>query len=147
MENNETINNIKQAFELKEQKYYKPAIEMLYKALETENDNIEILYQIGDLYFLMSNYERAQQYIDKALSINSSHEPSLKLSCNIKERLGDLDSALSITQKIFESNPGKNNLYELIKILLIVAAENNRTSEYRVGLQIRREGFRGPASR
>ena len=43
MENTETINYIKQAFELKEQKYYKPAIEMLYKALETENDNIEIL--------------------------------------------------------------------------------------------------------
>ena len=33
---------------------------------------------------------------------------------------------------------------ELIKILLIFAAENNRASEYRVGLQFRREGFRGP---
>ena len=33
---------------------------------------------------------------------------------------------------------------ELIKILLIFASENNRASEYRVGLQIRREGFRGP---
>ena len=37
MENNEAINFIKQAFDLKEQKYYKPAIEMLYKALEIEN--------------------------------------------------------------------------------------------------------------
>jgi hypothetical protein len=26
----------------------------------------------------------------------------------------------------------------------IFAAENNRASEYRVGLQFRREGFRGP---
>ena len=33
---------------------------------------------------------------------------------------------------------------ERIDIFHIFAAENNRASEYRVGLQFRREGFRGP---
>ena len=33
---------------------------------------------------------------------------------------------------------------ERIDIFPIFAAENNRASEYRVGLQFRREGFRGP---
>ena len=69
MENTQSLQYIKQAFELKEQKYYKPAIEMLYKALEVENDNIEILYQIGELYFLINNYTRALQYLEKVLSI------------------------------------------------------------------------------
>lgn len=61
MQDNEVINYIKRAFELKSQECYKQAIEMLYKALETESDNVEILYQIAELYFLLHNYDRAEQ--------------------------------------------------------------------------------------
>ena len=76
MENNESIEYIKQAFELKEQKYYKPAIEMLYKALEIENDNPEILYQTGELYFLLNDYERALKYLEKVQNIVADHKQS-----------------------------------------------------------------------
>ena len=38
----ETLEYIQKAFELKSQNCYKQAIEMLYKALEIENDNTEI---------------------------------------------------------------------------------------------------------
>ena len=58
----ETIEYIKQAFELKSQQCYKQAIEMLYKALEIENNNLEILFQLGELYFLLNNFARSQQY-------------------------------------------------------------------------------------
>ena len=54
----ETIEYIKQAFELKSQQCYKQAIEMLYKALEIENNNLEILFQLGELYFLLNNLLR-----------------------------------------------------------------------------------------
>jgi len=118
MENTQSLQYIKQAFELKEQKYYKPAIEMLYKALEIENDNIEILYQIGELYFLINNYTRALQYLDKVLSINPKHVESLKLTRTIKERQDDLDSVLKISQQLFDENPNSDNLKSLIKILI-----------------------------
>ncbi|HCB11499.1 MAG TPA: hypothetical protein DEO94_05110 [Cyanobacteria bacterium UBA11991] len=118
MENKDTIEYIKQAFELKEQKYYKPAIEMLYKAIETENDNIEILYQIAELYFLMNNYERSLQYLDKVLSINPGHESSLCLLSKVKERMGNLDEALSAASKLYGINKNKTNLKNLVKILL-----------------------------
>lgn len=118
MNENEAVNYIKQAFELREQKYYKPAIEMLYKALEIENDNTEILYQIGDLYFVMNNYERALQYLEKALSTNSNHQPCLKLICKIKKRTGDYDTALSIAQKLFENDKNSKNLKRLITLLI-----------------------------
>ena len=39
----ETIEFIKQAFDLKSQKCYKQAIEMLYKALELENEKLALL--------------------------------------------------------------------------------------------------------
>lgn len=118
MEENTVLDYIKQAFELREQQYYKPAIEMLYKALEIENDNVEILCQIGELYFIMNNYERALQYLEKALVLNSSHELSQKLVYKIKERMGDFDSALSVAQKLFDENKNGENLKRLIEILL-----------------------------
>ena len=118
MENTQSLQYIKQAFELKNQKYYKPAIEMLYKALELENDNIEILYQIGELYFLMNNYTRALQYLEKVQSINPTHIDSLKLTRTIKERQNELDKVLDISEKLFNDNPNSENLKELVKILV-----------------------------
>ena len=117
MEEKQSLQYIKQAFELREQKYYKPAIELLYKALELENDNIEILFQIGELYFLITNYTRAIQYLEKVLTINPNHPASLKLTRTIKERQGNLNDVLEISQQLFENNPNSDNLKELIKIL------------------------------
>ena len=49
--NNEILTYITQSFDLKRQGYYKQAIEMLYKALAIEGNNVEILSQLADLYF------------------------------------------------------------------------------------------------
>ena len=76
-ENEEIINYIKRAFELKSQECYKQAIEMLYKALSIEPDNIEILYQTGELYFLLHNYPRAIQYPERILAQEPEHISSL----------------------------------------------------------------------
>jgi tetratricopeptide (TPR) repeat protein len=118
MENTQTIEYIKQAFELKESKMYKLAIEMLYKALEIETDNLEILFQIGELYFLMNNYSRAIQYIEKVLQKNPSHENSLKLMITIKERQDNLDEVLKLSQTLFDNFKSSENLKILIKILI-----------------------------
>ena len=84
MEDTQTIDYIKQAFELKETQNFKPAIEMLYKALELENDNVEILYQIAELYFLLNNYSRASHYLEKIFQLNPNHISALKLTRTIK---------------------------------------------------------------
>ena len=134
MENSECINFIKQAFELKEQGYYKPAIEMLYKALDLENDNIEILYSIGELYFLMNNYERAVQYFEKILLKEPNQENTLRLMVKINERQNNLDRALSFAQNLFDNNKNSKNLQILIKILtklkLFSEIENYAVSEF-----------------
>lgn len=118
MENNEAINFIKQAFDLKEQKYYKPAIEMLYKALEIENDNVEILYQIGELYFLLNNMQRAVQYLDKVRSIFPNHENTYRLTYDICMRSGEYDNALTVAQNLYENYKNKDSLSRLIKVLV-----------------------------
>ena len=133
MEKTQGIEYIKQAFELKEQQLYKPAIEKLYKALETENDNIEILYQIGELYFLMNNYERSLQYIEKVLR-NQNHIPALKTAVKIKLRQQDLNTALELSKKLFDVEPCTQNLKTLIKILtdlkLFCETEKYFSTEY-----------------
>ena len=91
---------------------------MLYKALEIEDDNIEILSQIGELYFLKNNYERAMDYLEKVLNLNPVHEQSLIIIRKIKELQGDLDGALGIAQKLFDQNKNSKNLESLIKILI-----------------------------
>ena len=134
MENIQSIDYIKQAFELKSSGLYKQAIEMLYKALETETDNIEILSQIGELYFLLNNYSRANQYFEKVLQKDENHENTLKLTRIIKEREGDLDTVLAVSQKLFENKPNSENLKDLVKILiklkLFCEVDKYKNSEY-----------------
>ena len=64
-DNKEVLSYITQSFDLKRQGFYKPAIEMLYKALTIENNNVEILSQLAELYYLLENYQRAINYIEK----------------------------------------------------------------------------------
>lgn len=118
MEKSECIDYIKQAFELKESKNYKYAIELLYKALEIENDNVEILFQIGELYFLLNNYSRAMQYISKVLQIVPNHLSGLQLMKSINEREGNLDNVLEISQKIYENHPSPETLWGLLSVLI-----------------------------
>ena len=97
----ETLEYIKQAFDLKAQKCYKQAIEMLYKALEEESDNIEILFQLGELYFLLNNFQRAASYLEKVLVKNEKHIEALKILEKIYMFSNDYTNAYETAEKIF----------------------------------------------
>ena len=117
----ETIEFIKQAFDLKSQKCYKQAIEMLYKALELENDNPEILFQLGELYFLLRNLPRASHYLEKVLQKNENHIETLKLMQKIYVFSDEKELAFKTAEKIFELQQLIKNLKEnLIKNNIIV---------------------------
>lgn len=117
MQENEVVNYIKKAFEYKEHECYKQAIEMLYKALEFESDNIEILFQVGELYVLLHNYSRAEQYLEKVLIINPLHIPSLKLLQKVYVRQNELEEAKKLAVTVFDAEKSPENLKNLVKIL------------------------------
>ena len=117
MQENEAVTYIKKAFEYKEHECYKQAIEMLYRVLETESDNIEVLYQLGDLYVLLNNYNRAEQYLERVLELQPEHIASLKLLCKVYERQNELEKAGNLAKKAFELDKTSSNLKRLIKIL------------------------------
>ncbi len=112
----ETLEYIKQAFDLKAQKCYKQAIEMLYKALEEESDNIEILFQLGELYFLLNNFQRAASYLEKVLVKNEKHIEALKILEKIYMFSNDYTNAYETAEKVFNIEKNTKNLLELIHI-------------------------------
>lgn len=115
-ENEEILNYIKRAFELKSQECYKQAIEMLYKALSIEPDNIEILYQTGELYFLLHNYPRAIQYPERILAQEPNHIPSLKLLRDICFRQNELIKAKELSENLYELEKTESNLIKIIDL-------------------------------
>lgn len=134
MEKTECVDYIKQAFELKESQNYKVAIELLYKALELENDNVEILFQLGELYFLLNNYSRARQYISKVLQISPEHLNALQLAKTINEREGNDTKVLEFAKILFEKHPSSQTLNELLKVMInlkmFAQTEQYQNSEY-----------------
>lgn len=121
MENNEQILNcITQSFELKRQGYYKQAIELLYKALSIENNNVEILSQLGELYFLLENYERALQYIEKTLAIQSNHFECLKVLRQIYLKQQDYEKVREVSKTLFDNIKSSETVVFYINALTLL---------------------------
>ncbi|MBP3924096.1 tetratricopeptide repeat protein [bacterium] len=107
---------IKQAFDLKNEKCYKQAVEMLYKAIEIENDNEEVIFQIGELYFLMHDYKRAENYLEQVLKKNPAHIQTLRLLKDISKIEGKYEKALKYAQKLLEIEKNPKNIISAIEI-------------------------------
>lgn len=115
-ENEEILGYIKRAFELKSQECYKQSIEMLYKALAIEPDNCEILYQLGELYYLLHNYPRALQYTEQILATNDKHLQALDLLKRIYIRQNELIQAKEVAEKIYDLSTNDENLLAIISL-------------------------------
>lgn len=117
MSNTEIVDLIKKSFELKNQGFYKPAIEMLYKALSIDNENLEILVQLAHLYRLLDNFQRSIYYIEKVLDITPNHLDCLFLLEEIYLQQADLKAAREVSEKIYAIQPTPENLSKKINIL------------------------------
>ena len=110
-ENIEKIELIKKSFQLKHSGQYKEALVALYKALEYSSinqDNVELLSQIGEMHFLLGNNERALEEFARALAINPHHTFSMQMCYKIYCALGQMQKALKVAQDMFEY--GKNQI-------------------------------------
>lgn len=107
-----------EAFELKRKGYYKQAIEIYYKLLSKINDDVEILAELADLYFLLNNNERARHYISKALDISPQHVSSLNIMKKIYISENDYTNAERTAKKIYELTGNDSDLLEILNILI-----------------------------
>ena len=112
-----TAKFLKQAFQFQEEKHYKQAIEALYKALCIESDNIEILSQISQLYYLMNNFERSLEYAEKILEIDSEHTDTIKIVININKINQKYARALTLAEKLYKLEPNIKNFITYLEML------------------------------
>jgi len=121
-ENTESaIYYIKKSFELKNLKLYKEAIEHLYKALSCEDlpqgKNNEIIAQIGDLYILLKNYERAIEQYEKVLDDDPAHIHSMHKLCEIYFILQNYSKALDIAKDLCKKSQSIENYANYFRVL------------------------------
>lgn len=109
-------NSMIEAFELKRKGYYKQAIEIYYKLLSTENDNVEILSELADLYYLLKNNERAKHYVTKAFEISPNHISCLRVLRNVYLSECEYKKAEDIATKMYKTTHSEDDLSELLNI-------------------------------
>lgn len=106
-----------EAFDLKRQGYYKQAIEVYYKLLSETEDNIEILAELADLYFLMKNNSKSLHYIEKVLELDPEHVQSLITLKNIYLAQFDFESAIETAEKICKIDNSMSSKIALFELL------------------------------
>lgn len=110
--------HIQEGFLLKSKGYYKRAIEAFYKALEDDNSSEELLLEIANLYFLISNEVRALEFIEQILNQNPTHIGALKLIKSIFEKKEAFLEAEQTAKNIYCITKKSEDLIEIFKLLL-----------------------------
>ena len=119
--NIEKIELIKKSFQLKNLGQYKEALVMLYKALEYDSvnqDNVELLSQIGEMHFLLGNNERALEEFSRALLINPKHTFSLQKCYEIYYSQNQIAKALKVASDMFEQDKNPVSCYCYFEALI-----------------------------
>lgn len=106
-----------EAFELKRKGCYKQAIELYYKLLSKIGDDVEVLAELSDLYFLLGNNERAMNYAIKALEMNSEHIGTLSVLIKIYGSENDYFNTERIAKQMYELTHSESDLNVLLEIL------------------------------
>lgn len=117
----ESLKYIKQSFELKNQKLYKEAIEVLYKVLDDDVEEqtlIEVISQIGDLHFLLKNYDRAIEQYEHVLEMDKNHEHSKNRLFEIYFMLKDYIKAEQISKEACIDSKNPYDYFKYFTILL-----------------------------
>lgn len=110
-------NLLQEGFILKQRGHYKKAIEVFYKALEEDNTSSELLLEIADLYYRLSDEERSIGYIEQVLDKEPEHVNALKLLKQIFSDKNALAQAEQTAKNIYCISNNENDLAEIFRLL------------------------------
>ncbi|GAB6282539.1 MAG: tetratricopeptide repeat protein [Ignavibacterium sp.] len=112
---NPTINN-NYAYALSKRKIrLDEALKMAEIAIKAEPNNSSFLDTIGWIYFMLSDYEKAKNYIEESLQIGGERAEVLEHLGDVIFMLGKKDEALSIWKKAFELDQSNSTLKSKIE--------------------------------
>jgi tetratricopeptide (TPR) repeat protein len=79
---------------------------MHHGATLTDLEVVEVQWQIGEIHLALSQPDRAQNRFEKALAIDSAHEPSLRAMVALMDAAGRFDKAAEYRQRLVEALDG-----------------------------------------
>ena len=105
------------AIEYREKEEFKLAIESLYKALDVQQDNIDVLLQLAEIYSILKDYERSIKYYKTILEVDENNLSVLSAIYTQYFRVGKYKDALDIAQRALNLDKSDKNFIHLICIL------------------------------
>lgn len=108
--------NFDNALQHRENAEYKLAIEALYKALDVEPNNIEVLTQLAEIYALMNDLERSIQYYKDIIEIDENNLSAICALFNKYFTIGKFKDALFYAQKAVSLSPSDKNYIQLVSV-------------------------------
>lgn len=109
--------NLDKAIEYREKEEYKLAIESLYKALDVQGDNVDVLIQLAEIYSILKDYERSIKYYKSVLEVDENNLNILGALYSKYFIIGKFKDALECAQKALNIEKNDKNYLNLIKVL------------------------------
>lgn len=109
--------NYDKACEHRENGEYKLAIESLYKALDVEPDNIDVLTQLAEIYALMNDLERSIRYYKDILEVDENNSGAISALYNKNFAAGKYKDALEFALKAVSLLSDDKNFINLVAVL------------------------------
>ena len=97
----------KEILTLKDNEDYEEAMLKIVELFDTGYNDIDIMYELAEIYYLTNDYERAATWVGKILGANNSHQETLLLAIQIYNNSGQSEKALPIIELLLSRSDAK----------------------------------------
>ena len=97
----------KEILTLKANEDYEEAMLKIVELFDTGYNDIDIMYELAEIYYLTNDYERAATWVGKILGVNNSHQETLLLAIKIYNNSGQSEKTLPIIELLLSRSDDK----------------------------------------
>ena len=97
----------KEILTLKGNEDYEEAMLKIVELFDTGYNDIDIMYELAEIYYLTNDYERAATWVGKILGVNNSHQETLLLAIKIYNNSGQSEKTLPIIELLLSRSDDK----------------------------------------
>lgn len=87
------------------------AADILKSKYSTYENDVDVNYQLGKIYFLMQKYHWSKKYLNKTMELSKDHKDTSLLLFQIYYEMREMDNALDLGSKIMDTSLADENFY------------------------------------
>jgi len=97
----------KEILTLKDNEDYEEAMLKIVELFELGYNDIDVMYELAEIYYLTNDYERAATWVGKILGVNTSHQETLLLAIKIYNNSGQSEKTLPVIELLLSRSDAK----------------------------------------